>query len=132
MEEGKTTATLVEKSVDGVGQVKTIVTKTWSRMSFRNRCLAALYATFTVGNMAFLTYRDSKQYLNSWYDYRRNSGDLGEHELKTPFDAAKYGANMNFWENTWSSICFPGTMVSNLSPHLVVWFNPDKSEESEE
>lgn len=67
------------------------------------------------------SYIDAKLYLKK---YRENN--LTNHEkddIKSDWDAVKYGANLNCGKRLWDSIIWPITITNNIIPWLVLTFN---------
>ena len=67
------------------------------------------------------SYIDAKQYLEK---YRENQLTNDEkNEIKSDWDAVKYGANLNCVRRLWDSIIWPVTITNNIIPWLVLTFN---------
>jgi hypothetical protein len=83
-----------------------------------------VYLSCLLGYNLFGTYNDSKIYLDK---YRK--GELEKKDLKSDWDAVKYGANYNFLERLFESLIWPVTTINNIIPAIVLALNPPKKDD---
>ncbi len=93
---------------------------------------SALYVTCILGYNIYGTYYDSKTCLDKFREGKL--GELGidnyqKKQIKTDWDAVKYGANYRCLERLWDSIVWPITSITNLVPSIVLMLNPPKKNE---
>lgn len=100
------------------------VVNNWSKLSRTKKWLIGGYSTLAVSNFMFVTYNDGKQSLLKFREDRKGSKFIN----KTEWDVVYDGCNENLLDNFWSSIFFPFSTVSNMMPHLVMFFNPENKQ----
>ncbi len=93
---------------------------------------SGLYISCILGYNIYGTYTDSKIYLDKFREDKLK--DLGitdneKKEIKTDWDAVKFGANSRCLERLWDSIVWPITGITNLVPAIVLMLNPPKKNE---
>lgn len=72
------------------------------------------------------SYIDAKNYL---IKYRESTLDDNEKkDLKSEWDAVKYGASVNSLERLWNSLIWPITVTNNIIPWIVLTLNKKKIE----
>lgn len=72
----------------------------------------------------FSSYADAKKYLHK---YRNNLlNDYEEKHILSDWDAVKYGAQELWWERFWYSIVWPISVLENIVPSLVLYWNPSE------
>lgn len=70
-------------------------------------------------------YVDAKHYLNKY-----RSGEIsmlknnGENEIKSEWDAVKFGAQNNTFKRLWDSFIWPISIAENIIPTIVLALNP--------
>ena len=79
---------------------------------------SVIYFGGLVGYNSYGTYRSALNCLNKY-----NVGDLTiieQNNIKSSWDAVRYGANENFYGRLLNSIIFPIDIISNIIP-FIVW-----------
>ena len=91
------------------------------------RLSTKLYFGCLLGYNIVGTYLDSKMYLEKYRTRRLVDLDLSTNQIeniKTEWDAVKYGANSRALERLWDSIVWPVTTIKNIVPAIVLMMNP--------
>lgn len=79
------------------------------------------YFGFLLSYNAIGSYSNAKQYLKK---YRENALSPNERDqMKSEWEAVKYGAHVNSYELLWDSIIWPVTLTNNIIPFLVLTLN---------
>ena len=67
------------------------------------------------------SYIDAKDYLKKYREHKLTPKERDQ--IKTEWDAVKYGASLHAGQRLWDSIIWPITLTNNIIPFLVLTLN---------
>ncbi len=88
-----------------------------------------IYLNCLLGYNMYGTYTDSKKYLEKFREGKIK--EFEKNDIKTDWDAVKYGAKSRYFERLWDSIVWPITSINNIVPALVLSLNPPSPKNNE-
>ncbi len=95
----------------------------WSTIAY----ISCLFGYNVIGS-----YVDAKDYLNKYRSGELNkSKNNEENEIKSEWDAVKYGAKYNTCNRLYESIIWPISIVESIIPTIVLTLNPKPAKNDE-
>lgn len=92
------------------------------RMSPARKIGLLIYGLLASGTFCSHTYNDGKQAL-----VKRRLSRISKGQETEPDDqewlVVKEACSENMWDNFWCATFFPASMISNMFPSLVLWWN---------
>jgi hypothetical protein len=90
----------------------------------RIKTTAIIYATGLFGYNIFGTYVDSKIILKKYRENNLHELGIFRDDIRSDWQAVKYGANYYAINRLWNSIIWPITSITNIIPEIVLLLNP--------
>lgn len=91
--------------------------------------VSSIYFSCIFGYNVCGSYIDSKNHLEKYREGKLKDliySDYDIDNIKTDWDAVKYGANVNFFDRFLNSLIWPITTIDNMVPCIVLALNPSK------
>ena len=85
------------------------------------RYISMVYITALLLYNGSGSYMDAKEYLNKYRENTLSQNARGE--IKSEWEAVKYGASLHSGQRLWDSIIWPVTLTNNIIPWLVLTLN---------
>jgi len=95
---------------------RTIIVETWNNLNPKVKFSLGAYVCISIMSYCFMSYHDSKDALYT-YKTSKDVTPIGK------WNAVKFGASKNMYENMVSSFLLPYTVISKIIPSLVLYFN---------
>jgi hypothetical protein len=98
---------------------------TFKNLSRPVRWSTIAYISCLFGYNVIGTYVDAKNYLNKYRSGEINKSKHNEEEdIKSEWDAVKFGAQYNAFKRLYDSIIWPISVAENIIPTIVLALNP--------